>query len=506
MAKKLNNDINAQIFFALKVSEKSRVPFLFMSAPGMGKTTSVEMFAKITGYQMEVLRGNSTSENEVMGYDVVDTTPGAKGTIHLRPSWFTKVLQNEKDGKKSLLFLDEITTCPEHVQSALLHLIFERKVGDEAIPKDTLIVSAGNYSQSLGNTFGLIPPLMNRFCIFNIVPEIDDLKSFLSRYEGALTDTMEDFFEVRKKQFAGLTSKETSFDDVQLNRICERIETGVYGTTHMLATAGERKIDLKVTEMQNIYSDTDNDATLKGFVSMRTLNYLRDCTIAVFTSFGKEGVQSKNFYKIVEGLVGIGLTRDKNGSIKSNLLTDEYVTQLQMVITDIEKMKNLKIPQYEEFFTKILSKSSLNIEEINVINNKIQELKTDKDIKGISRPIEVSQVEGLYDRIVKSAEGTCKIKMLQNDKASNQFKSPEEAVGMITNWNTCIETINTLSSLVSDPDREYPDIIWTKAKTSCSVLEKTIFKIDSLSKLLIDEDPMYSTLLPQPKKPVKITK
>ena len=176
MAKSKNNDINAQIFYALKVSEESRVPFLFMSAPGMGKSTSVDMFAKIRGYELEVLRGNSTSESEVMGYDVVDTTPGSKSTIHLRPSWYNKVLENAANGKRTLLFLDEITTCPEHVQSALLHLIFERKVGDENIPEDTLIVSAGNYSQSLGNTFGLIPPLMNRFCIFNIVPEKEDVK------------------------------------------------------------------------------------------------------------------------------------------------------------------------------------------------------------------------------------------------------------------------------------------------------------------------------------------
>lgn len=38
----------------------------------MGKSTSVSMFAKLRGYKLEILRGNSTSETEVMGYDVVD--------------------------------------------------------------------------------------------------------------------------------------------------------------------------------------------------------------------------------------------------------------------------------------------------------------------------------------------------------------------------------------------------------------------------------------------------
>lgn len=104
MAKK-KNDINAQIFYALKVSEDSKVPFLFMSAPGMGKSTSVSMFAKLRGYKLEILRGNSTSETEVMGYDVVDVdNPENKSTIHKRPSWYDRVLKNHENGLKLCYF------------------------------------------------------------------------------------------------------------------------------------------------------------------------------------------------------------------------------------------------------------------------------------------------------------------------------------------------------------------------------------------------------------------
>jgi Cdc6-like AAA superfamily ATPase len=42
-------DINSSIFAALKVSEKSKVPFLLIGNPGTGKTTTVEMFSKIRG-------------------------------------------------------------------------------------------------------------------------------------------------------------------------------------------------------------------------------------------------------------------------------------------------------------------------------------------------------------------------------------------------------------------------------------------------------------------------
>ena len=74
MAKSLNDSINVSIFTALKVSEMSKVPVLIMSNPGLGKSTTVEMFADVRGYSLILLRGNSTTAEEVMGYDVADTS------------------------------------------------------------------------------------------------------------------------------------------------------------------------------------------------------------------------------------------------------------------------------------------------------------------------------------------------------------------------------------------------------------------------------------------------
>ena len=136
MAKSLNDSINVSIFTALKVSEVSKVPVLIMSNPGVGKSTSVEMYAKVRGYNLVLLRGNSTTAEEIMGYDVADTNLEEPTTKHLRPSWYTKILKEHESGGKSLLFLDEITTANEYVQAALLHLVFERKVGDEKLPED----------------------------------------------------------------------------------------------------------------------------------------------------------------------------------------------------------------------------------------------------------------------------------------------------------------------------------------------------------------------------------
>ena len=312
--RKSSNNINTDIFCALKVAELSKVPVLFLSNPGAGKTTSVYLFAKIRGYEVVLLRGNSTSPEEVTGYDVAprDVTYDHKmAAIGLRPSWFEEVLRNHEQGKKTLLFLDEITTANEFVQAALLHLIFERKVHNEMLPEDTLIVSAGNYAQNLSNTMSLLPPVMNRFMIFNIIPDHNDLDTFLNRFEGSLvsaTGTPKNYFDELEKVMVKLDSQELKVTREEFNKIGEHIERGIRDTARMLMVSGDKPVDMTVTDLQNIYTDTDNDSKLYGFISFRTLNYLRDVTIAYYICFGKAGITSSNYRNSVDGLCGIGVS------------------------------------------------------------------------------------------------------------------------------------------------------------------------------------------------------
>ena len=96
-------NINVAIFTALKVSEISKVPILLMSNPGVGKSTSVELFAAVRGYHLQLLRGNSTSETEILGYDVADTNRDSETTKHLRPSWYTEILEMKEKGIPTLI-------------------------------------------------------------------------------------------------------------------------------------------------------------------------------------------------------------------------------------------------------------------------------------------------------------------------------------------------------------------------------------------------------------------
>lgn len=499
MAKSKNESINISIFTALKVSEKSGVPVLIMSNPGLGKSTTVSMFAEVRGYHLQLLRGNSTTAEEVLGYDVADQSEGSRTTKHLRPSWYTRILEKKEEGTKTLLFLDEITTANDYVQAALLHLIFERMVGDEKLPDDTLIVSAGNYAQNLSNQMTLLPPLMNRFMIFNIIPDHTDLDTFLCKYEGSIaspTGERKNYIKTIKDKMAALDAQEVVVPDDQKNKIGEYIERGIRETTKFLMTSGSKPVDLGVMDLQNIYSDTDSDKKLLGFVTLRTLNYLRDVTVASFLCFGKSGITSDNYRNMIDGLCGLGVSRDSKKEVVKTYIGKDYYDCMTNIVNEIEKMKNDRLPAYEKFFREVLSgKKSFDIPEMQAIINKIAELKADKDLENIERPIDPAIVEELCKLTKSSGTNIVKtdIKISENISVSI---SPETLMGYVNFWNILAKLLTSVESLVSDPKNNYKSNTASAVKKVQTDLRPQGIKLRSIRKALQSENADIVNIVP----------
>lgn len=514
---KLQNDINAKMFYALKISEVSKVPFLFISVPGMGKSTSVEMFAAQRGYELVILRGNSTSENEIMGYDVVDAAnPASKSTKHLRPAWYEQVMRNHAEGKKTLLFLDEITTASDWVQSALLHLIFERKVGMESIPEDTLIVSAGNYSQSLGNNFGLIPPLMNRFCIFNIVPTVNDLSVFLNEYDGAIVGKQKNKMEIIRGVLDDLDSMSVEMSPEDKAKVGEYIERGILEQTKVLMTSGKKVIDLAVSDMQSLYQDTNNDSLLKGFVTLRTLNYLKRVALAAYQCFGKEGLTHPSFRLIIQGLCGIGLSRDS--SSKNVIVTNvdrDYYDQMSLIIEEVEKLKNSVLPEYQKFFRQALgeepfeggemypgidgSKMYTNA-QLNTIINKISEMVKDPKMKNIQRPLDQDVIEKLCNVLLNNSKilgKSMKVNTTPGVADPVENYTVEQLTSVVISWNYINDLLQSLRDLVGSSNLKYSDSTRDYVKRQAKEVHRNFQKVRACLSLYKRNHPAEAAMVPE---------
>lgn len=501
MAKSKNDNINISIFTALKVSEISRVPVLIMSNPGLGKSTSVEMFADVRGYHLTLLRGNSTTAEEVMGYDVASNDLENPTTVHLRPSWYTEILKVAEEGGKSLLFLDEITTANEYTQAALLHLVFERKVGSEKLPENTLIVSAGNYAQNLSNSMQMLPPLMNRFMIFNITPDHTDLDTFLCKYDGAIASSegkIKDFMGNLRETMKKLDDQEVDIPEDQYNKIGEYIERGIKQTARALMISGNKPVDLAITELNGIYADAENETKLYGFTTFRTLNYLRDVTIASFKCFGKSGITSDNYRNMIDGLCGIGISRDPRTKnlVKTPISKDFYDTMIN-IVNDIEKMKNDKLPKYTTFFNGMVDgKKKFEVPDMQAIINKLDELKNDKDLGNIERPIDPACIEKLCKLSKDSGASIAKFKVSTTDKFLDKVSS-ETFIGYVTYWNTLSDLMTSLQDLVTDSTKGYKDNTVSVLKTTQEDLRTSGFKLRSIRKIILQEDPSIGSLIPE---------
>jgi MoxR-like ATPase len=504
---KSSNGIDITIFSACKVSEKSKIPVLFLANPGVGKSTGVEMFSKVRGYELILLRGNTETNESIMGYSVCP--PDAKensSVIQLRPSWFQQLLDNHNAGKKSLLFLDEITTANEYTQAALLHLIFERKCGVENIPSDTLIIAAGNYANNLSNSMVMLPPLLTRFMIINLTPTANDLTDFLNKYDGSISGNRKDHFKELMDTMKALDEQEIKdLDTNTLNKIGEYVERNIRMVTKMLMTSGEKPIDLKVTELQNVYSDVDNDRPLANVVNLRTLNYFREVTIAEYICFGKAGIKSDIYANMVNGLVGLGVSRDSNNDVKYTSVTGEYFDSMANVVNDIEKMSNNKLPAFVEFFNGMIKDPSskkkedtlYTVAEINTITNKLKELKGDNEISKLDRPIDGEVITKICDSLVTTAKSVCKIKIDSAENISDKI-SAEKFGNLVTNWNYIADLITEFNGLVLDPAKNYEaatkDHLNNEVRT---ILRNTAFRIKSARKALIYEDKAFEHLIPE---------
>lgn len=498
MSKK-SSSINESIFYALKNSEVSGVPVLLIGSAGVGKSTTVEMFAELRGYELLLLRGSTSSEQEIMGFMSVHDGDNTVTAVNVLPTWFMKMKEYQKQGKKTLLFLDEITAVNPYVQSALLHLIFERKVNEEKIPDDCLIVSAGNYSGNLTNDFELLSPVVNRFCVFNITLGEDFLDEFLRVYDGAAVGKKRDIMKEKAEKLALMDSQKLDLSPENKLRVAHYFETAIRETTRSLIKSGEKPFDPDCRGSQAIYKSQENDDDLYGFVSPRSLSYLTRMTIAAYENFGPEGIKGSNFKKIIEGLTGVVLTRDK-GEIKITNVADNYYQSLVQTLAPISKLSNSKIKDYEDFFEKVVlskgQKAELDPKEITVIFDKMKEMENDTEIKGIVKPLEDDIINKMYELLVYTSQKIVQIKVSAKDDISSVL-SQDKLSGMITKWNSLFDLGKQVDSLVNSTTNSYSPDILTKSQNYKKEMTSVQMKLSSYIKLAVKNFPEFSNLLPE---------
>src|SRR5574344_1997927 len=252
------NQLRNLIATSIEFSKISKLPVLFLSNPGYGKTSTINEYAYLNGYHVESLIGSRFSPEEILGYQVNN---GGDHLQVLQPEWYSRIIEKDKEGIPSILFLDEISTAPDAVQGSLLQLVFERAIGNgKKLPESCIVLSAANYKSNLPTMFNIMAPTLNRFVLVNLDLNLIKPGNVIAEF----TQTEEE----RKASFPTFKVKKLSKDNVEKSITLMREFYQTLIVSFYDKTTSKGFIDLNNTHYDEIY---DTEGPVYNFISGRTI-------------------------------------------------------------------------------------------------------------------------------------------------------------------------------------------------------------------------------------------
>ena len=152
---------------------------LGLGAPGVGKSQIIRQIGEKYHYKVIDIRLAQMSEVEIGG--LIYPNESRTKTVWLSPEILP---DEERDGKNTILLLDEITSCTKRVQVAAYQLILDRRIGQYQLPEGTFVVALGNREDDDGVYIQLAGPLADRFEIHYIEPNFEDWKNDFALKNG----------------------------------------------------------------------------------------------------------------------------------------------------------------------------------------------------------------------------------------------------------------------------------------------------------------------------------
>ena len=164
------NIAKAQQLVLKMISKGIKRPFMFWSAPGIGKSDVIRLIAHAIGYELVDIRLSYFNPIDLHGLPVPDIEKEVVKFI--RPKFLPT-------GKKKLILFDELAAAPHSVQVAAYQLMLDRKLGEYQLPDDCIVMAASN-PEGEGLCHSMLKPLVSRFAAHLYINP--DLNAWLEGY------------------------------------------------------------------------------------------------------------------------------------------------------------------------------------------------------------------------------------------------------------------------------------------------------------------------------------
>lgn len=179
----------SQLPFYLKLfCQNSGVPMMLWGSPGIGKSEAVADFCTTENIHFEDIRLAQIESIDLRGTPAADKIEGK--TKDERAKWYAvwavpdflqRAYEATAQGKRVLFFFDELNLGDQSCMKAAYQFINERRLGQHELPKDAIIICAGNFLHDGGLTTEMPKPLANRLMHVEVKTSVSDFLAYGAR-------------------------------------------------------------------------------------------------------------------------------------------------------------------------------------------------------------------------------------------------------------------------------------------------------------------------------------
>lgn len=170
---KLVNQLAELYAAAYSSGTLEKLPSVALWGPmGVGKSSAVKEIAQ--DLSQKVGKKVTVTDIRLLNFSPVDLRgiPSAdeqrEFAIWLKP----KVFDLPVDGI-NILFLDEISSAPQSLQAAAYQIALDKTIGEHRLPKDCIVICAGNRTTDRSVAFRMPKALANRLMHFEVVADFE---------------------------------------------------------------------------------------------------------------------------------------------------------------------------------------------------------------------------------------------------------------------------------------------------------------------------------------------
>jgi hypothetical protein len=265
----------------LKSFSKQRPLFLW-GPPGIGKSDIVKQIGEEIGAHVIDVRLSLWEPTDIKGIPYFDSNEN-------KMVWAPPIeLPDEEIAtkyEKIILFMDEMNSAPPAVQAAAYQLVLNRRVGTYVLPKNVVLVAAGNREGDKGVTYRMPAPLSNRFIHLEMKVDWEDYSFWATENRihkdvvGYLTFSKKDLYDFDPKSASRsfATPRSWTFvselledDDCEDNTLTDLI-SGAVGEGLAIKFMAHRKVASMMPDPTDILSGKVKKMESKEISAMYSL-------------------------------------------------------------------------------------------------------------------------------------------------------------------------------------------------------------------------------------------